>query len=234
MVRTMLFYIEKPGADGGFGRLRQVHFIPPEYFTKSVVLRLLLDLNSVLKGEYHAAIGVHNGLFYARVPELERKISDGRFGGFPCFLKAGQGTALYLVPVALCLYAFQTPFQFRKPLRHPLIFALILALFNAASDIAVDERTNVLRYARYFVAQSDGFFFEAGRIRQARHPFFCVLEDEIPVRQQRIERRQGFLLDGFFSQARCIALFLSLEFAVALPDDAAVFVRGMPSSTPSR
>ena len=107
------------------------------------------------------------------------------------------------------------------------------AVPEGENHAAVDVCADALRYVRHFVAQADGFF-EVGRILQARLPLFCVLEDENPVRQQRIERRQGFLLDGFFSQARCIALFLSLEFAVALPDDAAVFVRGMPSSTPSR
>ena len=39
-------------------------------FAKLFGLRLLLDLNAVPKGKYHAAIGVHSSLFHHRVPEL--------------------------------------------------------------------------------------------------------------------------------------------------------------------
>ena len=191
-------------------------------------LRLLLDLNAVPKGKYHAAIGVHSSLFHQRVPELGREIGDGRLGGFQCFQEVSHGAALYLAPVALCLYALQPLFQFRESLRHPLIFAFIHTLFNAASCIAVDERSDALRDACHLITQVGGFFFKARRIRQARHQFFRVLKDEIPVFKQLIERREEFPLDGFLGQMRCVAFVFSLEFAVALPDDAAVFVRGMP------
>ena len=88
-----------------------------------------------------------------------------------------------------------------------MIFAFILALVNAASGIAVDERADTLRNTRHLIAQVGGFFFKARRIRQARHQFFRVLDDEIPVFQLRIERREEFLLDGFFGQVRRIAFF---------------------------
>ena len=51
-------------------------------FAKLFGLRLLLDLNAVPKGKYHAAIGVHSSLFHQRVPELGCKTGDGRLGGF--------------------------------------------------------------------------------------------------------------------------------------------------------
>ena len=89
------------------------------------------------------------------------KSAMGVLGGFQCFQEADQGAALYLAPVALCLYAFQPVFQFRKSLRHPLILAFILTLVNAASRIAVDERADALRDACHLVAQAGGFFFEA-------------------------------------------------------------------------
>ena len=44
-----------------------------------------------------------------------------------------------------------------------------------------------------------------------------------------IERREEFPLDGFLGRVRCVTL--SLEFSVALPDDAAAFVGGMPCLT---
>ena len=38
--------------------------------------------------------------------ELGREIGDGRLGGFQCFQEVSHGAALYLAPVALCLYVF--------------------------------------------------------------------------------------------------------------------------------
>ena len=75
----------------------------------------------------------------------------GRFGGFQCFQEVSHGAALYLAPVALCLYVFQPLFQFSKPLSHCLILALIRTLFNAASGIAVDERADALRGACHLI-----------------------------------------------------------------------------------
>ena len=107
-------------------------------------LCLLPDCQAVPEGEDHAAVSVYGGLFYQRVPELGREIGDGRLGGFQCFQEVSHGAALYLAPVALCLYVFQPLFQFSKPLSHCLILALIRTLFNAASGIAVDERADAL------------------------------------------------------------------------------------------
>ena len=143
-------------------------------------------------------------------------------------MKASHGAALYLAPVALCLYVLHPVFQFHKPFRHSLIFALILPLINAASGIAVDACADVLRYASYFIAQVEGFFFESGCIPQAHHQRFCILEDEIPVFQRRIERCEEFLLDGFFGQVRRIARLLPLEFPIVQPNDVTLFLRGMP------
>ena len=232
---------QKSGADGQGRCLRRVilprlsitpncieRFGVIRSFAKLFGLRFLLDLDTVPEGENHAAIGVHSGLFYQRVPELGREIGDGRLGGFQCFQEVSHGAALYPAPVALCLYALQPLFQFRESLRHPLIFAFIHTLFNAASCIAVDERSDALRNTCHLITQVGGFFFKARRIRQARNQFFRVLEGEIPIFKQRIERGEEFPLDGFFGQVRCVAFVFSLEFPVALPDDAAVFVRGMP------
>lgn len=116
-------------------------------------LCLLPDLHAVPEREDHAALSVYGGPFHQRVPELWREIGDGRFGGFQRFQKASHGAALYLAPVALCLYALQPVFQLCKPLRHCLVLALIRTLFNAASGIAVDERTNALRDACHLIGQ---------------------------------------------------------------------------------
>ena len=110
---------QKSGADGQGRCLRRVilprlsitpncieRFGVIRSFAKLFGLRLLLDLNAVPKGKYHAAIGVHSGLFYQRVPELGREIGNGCLGGFYRFQETNQGAALYLSPVALCLYAF--------------------------------------------------------------------------------------------------------------------------------
>ena len=109
-----------------------------------------------------------------------------------CILHLSHSAAMPLQPV----------FQFRKSVRHPLVLAFIILLVNAASRVSVDERANILRDAGHFVAQAGGFFLEAGRIGQLSHQFFCVFNDKIPVRQQLIERREEFLLDGFLGQVR--------------------------------
>ena len=80
------------------------------------------------------------------------KPAMGAWVVFSVFRKPVKALALYPAPVALCLSAFQPLFQLCKSLRHPLIFALILTLFNAASGIAVDERSDALRDACHFVA----------------------------------------------------------------------------------
>ena len=65
-----------------FRQIVSIRFGVIRSFAKLFGLRLLLDLNAVPKGKYHAAIGVHSGLFYQRVPELGCKTGDGRLGGF--------------------------------------------------------------------------------------------------------------------------------------------------------
>jgi len=98
---------QKSGADGQSRCLRRVilprlsitpncieRFGVIRSFAKLFGLRLLLDLNAVPKGKYHAAIGVRSGLFYQRVPELGREIGNGCLGGFYRFQETNQGAGV--------------------------------------------------------------------------------------------------------------------------------------------
>lgn len=117
---------------------------------------------------------------------------------------------------------------FLVPRHIPIVAFGILLLVLGAPGVLLDTPLGQLRHHRDLPEQFVQFRVNGGAVGEVVLHDTAILQQSVLAVQQLIERRQKPGLDVLLHQMRGAALFLVAEFAVALPDNPAVFAVGVP------
>lgn len=181
-------------------------------------------LRPILKGDPHIVLAVNRHEIHKAVPERRSEFCHQPFlllqvgeEGFDCRLSG-------LLAAYLLGDNFQPCLCFIEPRHQPIVAFLVFGLVKDNMSVFVNVLLHEFGHHLHLALQ----FIALGLQRRGieyRVLYSCKARNEaVLINNQLVCHRNEKLLDFILSQVRRGTFLVTLEFMIALPDDAAVFM----------